>query len=208
MTAQVEFFCSPSEERDVLRYLTKHPGTLVYDVTDGRMQLCDHFSVDDIPEPPASLLLYFHQPAHGDIIWHTTRPTVAGPTHGSLVQNLFAAEEWDKRGLTNNDKMVDSDLSPVLCYKRGVERDDRIGQNTVLAPSSSLNRVNPEYEKWVKRSLAWVRRRGTIIHDYRKQSDTIPNPYSIVNTIYALPDVLADVESNTHSFAILIDGGT
>ncbi len=208
MTAQVEFFCSPTEERDVLRYLTKTEDTLVYDVAAGNMSPWDSFSADDIPDHPAALNLYICQPAHGGLIWHTSRPTVAGPTHGSLVKNLFVREEWDKRGLGGNDKMIDTDLSPIICYRRGMPHDGKTGQNLVLAPPSNLQRVGPEYEHWVKRSLAWIRRRGTIVHDYRKESDSIPNPYSIVNTIYALPAVLADIESNNHSFAILIQSGT
>jgi hypothetical protein len=204
MTAQVEFFCSPNEERDVLRYITKTDGTNVYDVADGKMTPWDSFSVDDIPDGPAPLSLYIYQPAHGTLIWHTSRPNAAGSTHNSFVKNLFAREEWDDRGLGVEDKMIDTELSPIIYYRRGALRDGRTGQNLVLAPPSNIQRVGPEYERWVKRSLAWIRRRGTIAHDYRKQSITIPNPHSIVNTIYAFPDVLEEIESKRHSFAILI----
>ena len=208
MTAQVEFFCSPDEERDVLRYLTKTEGTLVYDVANDKMKLCNAFSADDLPVHQSRLSLYIHQPAHGSVIWHTLRPAVAGQTHGSLVKNLFARDEWDERGLGSGDKMIDTDLSPIICYRRGTAQGDRTGQNTILAPPSNLQRVGPEYEKWVKRSLAWVRRRGTIVHDYRKQSGSIPNPHSILNTIYAFSGVLAQIDSTNHCYAILINGGT
>lgn len=202
MTAQVEFFCSPTEEREVLQYLTKIEGTVVYNIAEGHMTLWNCFSVDEIPDHPSPLNLYFHQPPHGSLIWHTSQPTVAGPTHRSLVLNLFAREEWDEHGLEENDKLIDTDLSPIICYQRGMPRDGRTPPNLVLAPPSSLQRVGPEYERWVKRSLAWIRRRGTIVHDWRKQSETIPNPRSIVNTIYAFPDVLTDIESNCHSFIV------
>jgi hypothetical protein len=208
MTAQVQFFCTPAEERDVLRYLTKSEGTLAYDVTDGRLTKCAPFSVDDIPDQSSPLSFYIHQPAHGSLIWHTSQPAVEGPTHSSFVKNLFAREEWDKRGFGDKDKMIDTDLSPIICYRRGVLQNGRTGPNMVLAPPSNLQRVSPEYYRWVRRSLAWIRRRGAIVHDYRKQSDTIPNPHSIVSTIYAFPGVLEAIESNDHSFAILINGGT
>jgi len=208
MTAQVEFFCNSDEERDVLQYLTKAEGTLVYDVANGSMVLSHSFSVDDLPVHQSRLSLYIHQPAFGSLIWHTSRPTVTGPTHGSLVNNLFAGEEWDERGLGGNDKMIDTELSPIICYGRGTRRDGKIGQNSVVAPPSSLRRVGLEYEKWVKRSLAWIRRRGTIVHDYRKKSDTIPNPHSIVNTIYAFPGALPQIKSKGHPYTILINGGT
>jgi hypothetical protein len=208
MTAQVEFFCSPTEECDVLRYLTKNEGTLVYDVADGRLTPWDAFSVNDIPDRPSPLSLYIHQPAHGTLIWYTSRPAVAGPTHRSFVKNLYAREEWDERGLDGSDKLLDSDLSPIISYRRGTPCDGKTGQKLVLAPPSNLQRVGPEYERWVTRSLAWIRRHSTIVHDYHKQSETIPNPHSIVSTIYAFPDVLADIKSKHHSFAILIQDGT
>ncbi len=204
MTAQVEFFCSLDEERTVLRYLTKAEGTLVYDVADGHMTLCDAFSSDDPPVHGMRLSLCIHQPAHGDLIWHTSRPSASGPTHGSLVTNLFARNEWDQRGLSSKDKLIDTDLSPIIYYRRGDVFEDQLGQNNVLAPPSNLHRVGPEYEKWVKRSLAWIRRRGTIVHDYRKQSSTIPNPHSIVTTIYAFPGVLPQLGSRDHPYAIMI----
>lgn len=37
MTAQVEFFCTPDEEREILRYLTKADETQVFDVGRGQM---------------------------------------------------------------------------------------------------------------------------------------------------------------------------
>ena len=204
MTAQVQFFCNPVEEREVLRYLTQPEGTRVYDVAEGKLRSWDAFSADDIPDCPAPLLLYIHQPAHGNLVWHTSQPNVAGPTHASFVKNFFAREAWDERKLVAGDRMIDTDLSPIISYHRGAIFEGRTGQNCVLAPPSSLHRVGPEYECWVKRALAWIRRGGTIIHDYRKQSATISNPHSIVSTIYGFPGVLNEIESNTHQFVILI----
>lgn len=208
MTAQVEFFCSPDEERDVLRYLTKTGDTHVFDVRDQQMTPWDSFSADELPGWPDPLHIYLFQPAQGTLIWHTSPPSVTGLTHRSFVMNLFAREEWDERRLGGDDKMFDTDLSPILCYRRGAFCDGKMGPNLVLAPPSNLQRIGSEYERWVNRSLAWIRRRGTIVHDYRKQSTTIPNPHSIVNTIYAFPDVLQNIESNDHKFIIGVQDGT
>jgi hypothetical protein len=152
MTAQVQFFCSPREEIQVLRY--------------------------------------------------TSQPGITGATHRSLVINLSAHDDWDERGLGEGDRLIDFDLSPVLQYTRGDLQDGKREPNTVLAPPSNLKRVGPEYERWVLTSLAWIRRRGTIVHDWRKPSTTIPNPYSFVNTIYAFPDVEEALKSTHHEFTI------
>jgi hypothetical protein len=204
MSAQVEFFCTPDEERDVLRYLTKTDGTQIFDVREGRMVPWKCFAEADLPAWPEPVHLYIWKPDHGSLVWHTSRPSAAGPTHQSLVVNFFAGEQWDELGLYDGDEMLDADLSPILCYRRGILHDGKVGQNTVLAPPSNLRRVGPEYEKWVKRSLSWIRRRGKIVHDYRSQTTTIPNPHSILNTIYAFPGVIEEINSNAHDFAIVI----
>src|SRR5690349_11562320 len=112
MTAQVQFFCTPAEEREVLRYLTRPEGTRVYDVAEGKLRTWDAFSADDIPDGPASLSLYIHQPAHGSLAWHTSQPNVAGPTHNSFVMNFLAREVWDDQKLVAGERMIDADLSP------------------------------------------------------------------------------------------------
>ncbi len=128
MTARVDFFCSPEEEREVLRYLTKSAGTRILDICNGAMVAWDGFSTDVIPAAPEPLEVY---------LW-----------------------------------------------------------------PSSLERAGPEFARWVKRSLAWIRRRGTIVHDYRRPSTTLPNPHSTLNTIYAFPEVLEAVRSADRRFTL------
>jgi len=203
MTAQVEFFCSPREEIEVLRYLTKADGVHVFDISQQKLVSWTGFAPDGIPGWTSPLAIHIWQPAHGSLIWHTSQPTIAGATHRSLVMNLFARRDWDEQRLRNGERLIDVDLSPILQYTRGTCRDGKRGPNTVLAPPSNLKRVGPEYERWVMRSLAWIRRRGKIVHDWRKQSTTIPNPLSLLNTIYAFPDVEETLKSRDHEFAIL-----
>jgi hypothetical protein len=204
MSAQVEFFCSPSEERQVLQYLTEQGDIQVFDVTSGRLSPWESFSAENVSAWPQPLAIDLWQPVHGSLIWHTTVPAVDGPTHRSLVINLFAHQEWNARGLADGDRMLDSDLSPILHYHRGSIRDGKIGPCSVLAPPSNLQRVSLEYERWVKRSLAWIRRRGKIVHDWRQKSTTIPNLDMLLNTIYAFPDAQEELKSNNHKFAIFL----
>jgi hypothetical protein len=208
MTAQVEFFCSPDEERDIIQYLANADVMEFFDVREGRLTPWNSFSVSDIPEWPDPLQIYLWQPTHGSLIWHTSRPEVAGPTNRSFAMSFFAHEKWDELGLSGNDKMLDSDLSPILSYQRGTVQDGKLGPNLVLAPPSNIKRVGADYERWVKRSLAWIRRRGKIVHDWRQQSVTIPNPDMLLNTIYAFPDVREDLASRNHNYAIFVQART
>ena len=52
--------------------------------------------------------------------------------------------------------------------------------------------VSTEYEKWVKRAMGWVRRKGTRVwglerHEVRPDLDIDLN---FVNNVYALPEAL------------------
>jgi hypothetical protein len=202
MTSKVEFFCSPGEERQVLQYLTQTDGTQVFDVRGGHIKLWDTFSTDKLPDWPEALAIYLWQPSHGPLIWHTSRPKIKGPTHASLVINLFTQRVWDEHGLKENDKLLDTDLSPILSYQRGVTQENKLLPNCAIAPPSNLLRAGYEYERWVRRCLAWIRRRGTIVHHWRKEATTIPNPHSLLNTVYAFPEALKEIESGSHGFTI------
>ncbi len=77
----------------------------------------------------------------------------------------------------------------------------------MLAPPSVPSLVGLEYEKWVKRLMSWIRRRGELIHDYRKPSKLLPNPHSTLNSVYALPEILEDVRSSPGQFTLLSQTG-
>jgi hypothetical protein len=200
MTAQVQFLCSSTEERDILRYLFKSEGTHLYEVRERLWALRQSLSVDDVPAWPEPFEIYIWQPVFGSLIWFTSRPSVSGGTHGSLVMTLLAGDAWDALELGPAGKMLDNDLSPVLVYKRGGIREGRVGPCSVLAPPSNLERVGPEYKRWVTRTLAWIRRRGTIVHDWRNPSTSLWNPESLLTTIYAFPDALREIESGSRKF--------
>lgn len=202
MTSQIQFFCSPREEVEILQYLLKNGGTKVFNVINGGMNSWSFFSTEDLPDWTSSLEIYLWQHSHGPLVWHTSRPEVKGSTHKSLVNNLFSRQEWDNRNLTQNDKMLDSDLSPILYFNRGKILDGRVCPHTIIFPPSSLRRVGIDYERWANRSLGWIRRKCKSIHDWRNQSKTIYNPYSSLNTIYAFPDMLKDFTINPNKYAI------
>jgi hypothetical protein len=134
MTAQVEFFCSPREEIEVLRYLTQAAGVQVFDVTQQKLMRWADFSPGAVPDWTQPIGIHLWNSAHGSLIWHTSCPEVAGPTHGSFVKNFFAQLDWKSLGLGNRDRLIDTDLSPILQYTRGDFRDGRRRPNTVLAP--------------------------------------------------------------------------
>lgn len=83
-------------------------------------------------------------------------------------------------------------------------RNKRLGTCTVKAPPSNLERVGPEYAQYVKRSMAWIRRRGTIVHDWRTPSKSLWNPNSLLSTVYAFPEALSEMETEPNKFGLWV----
>ena len=187
----------------VLGHLTANPEVIVLSLDGQRMKELPEFSAEQLPAWPEFVCLYLWAKDLGPLQWHYKRPKVEGATHGSLVSRLFARDDWDKSGLSEGDRLLDQDLSPGICYKRPECMDGRIGPSTLIAPPSNLERVGNGYAKWVNRCIGWIRRRGKIVHDWRSPSITIPNPQGFLNTVYAFPDALRELESGEHTFAIL-----
>ena len=203
MTAQVQYFCDSDDERAILDRLTANNAIVVFQLDGQRMTEIPEFSVEKLAPWPKFACLYLWAMDLGPLQWHDNRPKVEGPTHRSFVMRLFAREDWDRSGAVEGDRLLDQDLSPGLCYKRPEMLDGKMGPCTLIAPPSNLELVGVEYAKWVSRSVAWIRRRGKIVHDWRSPSVVIPNPHHILNTVYAFPSAMKILEGGKHSFAIL-----
>jgi hypothetical protein len=203
MTAQVQWFCDADEERAVLDRLAGTETIAVFELDGQRMTEIPGFSVDKLPPWPKFVCLYLWAKEFGALRWHESRPKLEGETHRSFVMRFFAREHWDQSGAVEGNRWLDQDLSPGLRYKRPEMVDGRMGPCTLIAPPSSLDRVGTAYAQWVSRCIGWIRRRGTIVHDWRSPSAVIPNLHHILNTVHAFPSAMKSIEGGDHSFAIL-----
>jgi len=204
VVAQVEFFCSPEEEAYVLDYVRQSADVMALPMALQMPSALSAVSLELLPAWPAPFDVFIWMRSAGQLAWHNARPIVQGETHGQLVNRLFAANAWDAASPHAGLAMLDLDASPVLIYRRALVRDGQIGPCVLFARASNIDRVSPDFAKWTRRVLSWVRRHSQLIHDWRKQHPTLPNPYSIVSSIHAFPDALADIESGKHPFAILL----
>lgn len=202
MTSQVEFFCTAQEEATVLEYLAAR-GAVFSDVTEGSVLEWQTLEqVRDLPtDQPMTLMVWVR--AHGPLVWHKSKPQVSGETHESLVMSVFARKEWEEQQLGTGDRVLDTDASPVLHFERPYRKRGLLAPRIIVAPPSSIERVGVEYARWVRRVLSWVRRRGKIVHDWRSPSKVIPNPLSLLSTIYAWPGVRAELEERPGDFVII-----
>ena len=203
MSAQVQFFCSSKEEREILTHLTRGLSDSVFRFDGRNLQPIADFSPEQLPPWPQSEHLFIWPRAYGPLAWHNRRPAILKTSHRALVGSLFAQGDWDRLGLTEHDGLLDQDRSPLLRYSRGEVCDGRVGPSLIFAPPTDLERVSPDYARWVRRCIAWVRRQGTKVHDWKTPSTVLPSPRGLLNTIYAFPDAYSSIESKSDTYAIL-----
>ncbi len=203
MSAQIQFFCSSNEEREILQHLTRDVTDSMF-LLDGRKLVpIERFTPDHLPTWPASVHLFIAPKTYGTLAWYDRRPELVKTNHRDLVRSLFAQGDWDRFGLTEHDSLLDQNQSPLLRYSRGEVCEDRHGPSLIFAPPSDLERVSVDYARWVRRCIGWVRRRATKVHDWKNRSTLLPNPHGLLNTIYAFPEAYAAIYSGSHTYVIL-----
>jgi hypothetical protein len=203
VSAQVQFFCSSKEEREILVHLTRDLTDSIFRLDGRKLEPIPGFSPERLPPWPASVHIFIWPEAYGPLAWHSRRPEIVKTSHRDLVRSLFAQGDWDGFGLTEDDALLDQNRSPLLQYSRGEVCDGRLGPSLIFAPPNDLEGVSVDYARWVRRCLGWVRRRATKVHDWKTPSPLLPSPRGLLNTIYAFPEAYAAIESKSHTYAIL-----
>lgn len=111
---------------------------------------------------------------------------------------------WDSAQPQAGKAMLDINRSPVLLYRRGPTEGSTIGPCDLVSTPAAPERVSPEFAQWIRRSFSWIRRRSTRIHDLRNPHPHLPNPLSLVSSIYAFPKALDAIRSGRHDYVITI----
>jgi len=68
---------------------------------------------------------------------------------------------WGRRWRASSEGLVDSNASPVLFWQPGKASEMLLATSSVGSQADAMAAVSTEYEKWVKRAMGWVRRKGT-----------------------------------------------
>ena len=88
--------------------------------------------------------------------------------------------------------IVDSNRSPILYWEPARTLDGALIPGSIGSQADALHDVSPEYERWVNRVTAWVRRHGTVVWGLQRSKVRpdlkIENPF--LNTLYALPGAM------------------
>lgn len=122
------------------------------------------------------------------VIRSESAPAMTGPTKASLFNRL----NWERLRPGPQDGLVDSNRSPVLFWRPAS------GDSTVLVPgeigsqADSMAAISPDYDRWARRVMDWLRRRGTKVWGLEREQ-TRPDldlRFGFVSNVYALPNAL------------------
>jgi hypothetical protein len=112
---------------------------------------------------------------------------------GGSVAAVFNRLNWERLRPESPDGLVDSNASPVLLWTPATHQHDELTSGSIGSQADSMRAVSADYERWVNRVMAWVRRRGTKVwglETSRVRPDlAVKRPD--VTTVFALPEALA-----------------
>jgi hypothetical protein len=219
MAAGIFYFCTPNEELDVLRYVLATGEVLAFDRSVASPQVLPTIDALSPPTWPAQFDCFLWLRSSGRLEWHSSKPADLGRTHGDRVHNVITRLNWEENPPPPGMGVLDTNRSPVLLYRRGpiaqmfpsppffsVSRGTdgtRMGPCQLISTPSAPEHVSPDFARWVRRCFSWIRRNATRIQGGQSRHPTLPNPLSIMNSIYAFPGALAKLESGEHEFAII-----
>ena len=110
---------------------------------------------------------------------------------------MFNRLTWER--LKPTEGLVDSNASPVLLWTPATQGPDGLGSGTIGSQADSMSAVSKDYERWVNRTMNWVRRKGTRVWGLESQHQRadLDLRRTDVTTVYALPDALRTLEGGT-----------
>lgn len=122
------------------------------------------------------------------------KAVMSGPHDRSWMFNRLNLDSLRPRG---DERLVDSNLSPVLLWEPSRPRETALGVSRIGTQADSPEAVSPEYAKWVRRTASWVSRRGSKVWgvDQRETRPDLDIDLGFLNGVYALPDALCALES-------------
>ncbi|MDR2320259.1 MAG: hypothetical protein LBE60_01265 [Microbacterium sp.] len=125
------------------------------------------------------------------LIRNRSDPALVPRTRAGLFNMMNFARRTDP-----SIGLIDSNVSPVLYWKPAKAVGNDLFPGEIGSQADAMSVVSPEFERWVNRVMAWVRRRGTRVWGLEEEALRpdlrIINPN--VSSVYALPGALSLLE--------------
>lgn len=190
MVAAIHYFATARDQESLLNYLGEPESVTlspwpVLDPSRATLSRCQalasvHVTVVSTAFGPPSLI------RPGDAAMN--EPTKAG---------VFNRLNWRQLSPGDEAGLIDSNISPVLFWRPGRSDVSALRVNEIGSQADSMSAVSQEYERWVNRTMGWVRRRGTKVWGLQRRNvrPDLDIALAVVSTIYALPCALAALEA-------------
>ncbi|KQQ81459.1 hypothetical protein [Arthrobacter sp. Leaf137] len=126
------------------------------------------------------------------------RPGDAAMQDGS-VHAVFNRLNWEKLAPVEDEALMDANASPTILWSPARLHTEAIFPSSLGSQADSMAEVSKDYERWVNRSMSWIRRNGTRVWGL-EGSQTRPDldiDLNFISTVFALPNALQAMESGT-----------
>jgi hypothetical protein len=118
---------------------------------------------------------------------------------GGSVTSVFDRLNWERLAPAEDEALVDANASPTISWSPARLDADVLLPSSLGSQADSMSQISKDYERWVNRSMSWIRRNGTRVwglegHQTRPDLDI---DLSFISTVFALPRALHALESGT-----------
>ncbi|MCW2793519.1 MAG: hypothetical protein JWO76_2617 [Nocardioides sp.] len=128
-------------------------------------------------------------------------PVVVRPGDAAMTESsrsgLFNRLNWERLAPSVDEGLVDSNASPVMLWTPGAHVGSVLHESFLGSQADAMAAVGADFERWVTRSMGWIRRRGTKVWGL-EQASTRPDldiEIGHVSAVYALPNALSALEN-------------
>jgi hypothetical protein len=107
------------------------------------------------------------------------------PTRAGVFNRL----NWDRLRPPLDEALVDSSASPVLFWEPAEISNEVIGVSQLGSQADAMAAISESYERWVKRTIGWIRRKGTKVWGLERGAlrPDLDIQLGFINSVYALP---------------------
>jgi hypothetical protein len=115
-----------------------------------------------------------------------------GPTRAGLFNRL----NRDRLRPSLDEALVDPNASPVLFWEPAEISNEVLGVSKLGSQADAMAAISEEYERWVNRTIGWIRRNGTKVWGLEGGAvrPDLDIQLGFVNSVYALPRALRTLE--------------
>ena len=118
---------------------------------------------------------------------------------GGSVNAVFNRLNWEKFAPAEDEALMDANASPTVLWSPARLNAEAIFPSSLGSQADSMAEISKDYERWVNRSMSWIRRNGTRVWGLEgiQTRPDLDIDLSFISKVFALPGALQALESGT-----------